>query len=152
MLQAPAAKTTLEVATFPFGVSTPTTFMWGRLSFCSLLLGCPYLHVAFYSPIHLVHCSCPFLKLYLAIINKNSRHRTALQHLGTSKHCSCVLRRLLEDSKETNYQIGFQNLTKDKTQVKLRTGGVLWIKRRASWDNQWLKGGQPWDGDKGWSK
>ena len=125
MLQAPAAKTTLEVATFPSGVSTPTTFMWGRLSFCPIVLGCPYVHVAIYSTIHLFHWSCPnCLKLYLAVLNKNSRHRTALQHLGTSKHSSCVLRRLLEISQETNYQIGFQNLPKDKIQVFLLTPGI----------------------------
>ena len=57
MLQAPAAKTTLEVATFPSGVSTPTTFIWGRLSFCQLVIGLS-LDVAIYSAIHLVQCSC----------------------------------------------------------------------------------------------
>ena len=109
MLQAPAAKTTLEVATFPSGVSTPTTFMLGRLSFCPPFFGLT-LDVAIYPSIHLVQCSCTFLKLCLSVLNKNSRHRTAFQHLGTSKHSACIdeaFRNLTRDQLSNWPNIGF---------------------------------------------
>ena len=72
-----------------------------RLSFCPLFFGMlQYIHP---SILFDVHCSCFLFKLYLAILNKNSRRRTALQHLGTSKHGSCI-------------EEAFRNLTRDQIQ------------------------------------